>query len=140
MLVGAQKFCEEIQNLMKNKPSIADLVAAQKPGWALHQNFYTDPDIYQLEMDRIITRNWIMAGHVSQLPEPGDYMVFRLANESAIIVRGKDAEIRAFANVCRHRGSLVCLNDQGTLRKFVCPYHGWTYNLEGDLISARSMT
>lgn len=124
---------------MSIKPNIAELVAAQKTGWSLDQRFYTDPDIYQLEVDRIVMRNWIMAGHASQLPNAGDYLIFRLVNESAIIVRGKDNKIRAFANVCRHRGSLVCLDDQGTCRKFVCPYHGWTYDLEGKLIGARSM-
>ena len=124
---------------MSIRSNINELVAAQKSGWALDQRFYTDPGIYQLELDRIVMRNWIMAGHVSQLSEPGDYMVYRLANESAIIVRGQDEKIRAFANVCRHRGSLVCLQDQGNCRKFVCPYHGWTYDLEGKLIAARSM-
>jgi len=124
---------------MSETPTIAELINSQKPGWALDQRFYTDPDIYQLELDRILTRNWIMAGHASQIPDAGDFLVFRLANESAIIVRGEDGEIRAFANVCRHRGSLVCLDDHGNSRNFACPYHGWTYDLEGKLIAARSM-
>jgi len=124
---------------MSDTLSIAELLASHKPGWALSQRFYTDPDVYQLEIDRILTRNWIMAGHASQIPDPGDFLVFRLASESAIIVRGQDGEIRAFANVCRHRGSLVCLEDHGNTRKFVCPYHGWTYDLDGNLIAARSM-
>ena len=125
---------------MSDKPNIAELVARHKPGWALDQQFYSDPEVYQLELDRIVMRNWILAGHVSQIPNAGDYLVFRLANESAIIVRGKDQRIRAFANVCRHRGSLICLDDHGNSRKFVCPYHGWTYDLEGKLIAARSLT
>ena len=119
--------------------SIAELIASHKSGWALEQRFYTDPDIYRLEFDRIITRNWIFAGHQSQLPEPGDYRVLKVANESAIIVRGKDGEIKAFANVCRHRGSLVCLEQQGNKRKFECPYHGWIYDIDGNLIAARNM-
>ncbi len=124
---------------MSDNASIADLIASQKPGWALDQRFYTDPEIYQLELDRIVTRNWILAGHASQIPDAGDYLVFKLANESAIIVRGKDGKIRAFANICRHRGSLVCLENRGNKRKFECPYHGWTYDLHGKLIGARSM-
>ncbi len=124
---------------MSDNASIADLIASQKPGWALDQRFYTDPGIYQLELDRIVTRNWILAGHASQIPDAGDYLVFKLANESAIIVRGKDGKIRAFANICRHRGSLVCLENRGNKRKFECPYHGWTYDLDGKLIGARSM-
>ena len=124
---------------MSDNASIADLIDSQKPGWALDQRFYTDPEIYQLELDRIVTRNWILAGHASQIPDAGDYLVFSLENESAIIVRGKDGRIRAFANVCRHRGSLVCLENHGNTSKFECPYHGWTYDLDGKLIAARSM-
>jgi len=124
---------------MSDNASIADLIASQKPGRALDQRFYTDPEVYQLELDRIVTRNWILAGHASQIPDAGDYLVFSLTNESAIIVRGKDGTIRAFANVCRHRGSLVCLENRGNKRKFECPYHGWTYDLDGKLIAARSM-
>jgi Rieske 2Fe-2S family protein len=119
--------------------SIDKLIAEQKPGFALDQRFYTDPDIYELELDRIITRNWIMAGHQSEFPEPGDFKVFDVANESAIIVRGSDGELKAFANVCRHRGSLVCLEQKGSTRKFTCPYHGWMYDIDGNLTAARSM-
>jgi Rieske 2Fe-2S family protein len=124
---------------MSDNASIKDLIASQKQGWALDQRFYTDPEIYQLELDRIVTRNWILAGHASQIPDAGDYLVFNLANESAIIVRGKDGRVRALANVCRHRGSLVCLENGGNTRKFECPYHGWMYDLDGKLIAARSM-
>ena len=119
--------------------SIEALIAAQKPGYALDQRFYTDPDIYELELEKVIARNWFLAGHVSELAEPGDFKVVEVARESAIIVRGKDGSIKAFANVCRHRGSLVCLQPSGNTRKFTCPYHGWTYDTEGKLIAARSM-
>lgn len=121
------------------KTSIAELIAKQKPGWSLDQRFYTDSEIYQLELDRIITRNWILAGHQSQLPAPGDFRVIKVANESAIIVRSKDGTLKAFANVCRHRGSLVCLEESGNSRKFECPYHGWVYDTDGKLLAARNM-
>lgn len=119
--------------------TIAELIAAQQPGWSLEQRFYTDPEIYQLELDRIITRNWILAGHQSQIPDSGDYRVFSVAGESAIIVRTEDHSIKAFANVCRHRGSLVCLERHGNARRFECPYHGWMYDTDGNLIAARNM-
>jgi len=121
-----------------NRP-IRELIACQRPGWSLEQRFYTDPDIYRLEIDQIVMRNWIFAGHQSQLAERGDFKVFNLAGESAIIVRGQDNEIRAFANVCRHRGSVVCLAQSGNARRFECPYHAWTYDTEGKLIGARDM-
>lgn len=119
--------------------SIADLISGHRPGYSLHQRFYSDPDIYALEVEKIINRNWVLAGHVSQLPAPGDFKVLKLAAESAIIVRGKDGELKAFANVCRHRGSLVCLQESGNTDKFQCPYHGWIYNTDGELTAARDM-
>ena len=126
--------------VLKEDPrSIQELVANQKPGYSLDQRFYTDPAVYELELERIIYRNWIFAGHVSQLPEPGDFRVLSVAGESAIIVRGKDGTINGFANVCRHRGSLVCLEEHGHTDKFACPYHGWMYDIDGNLIAARDM-
>jgi len=122
-----------------NTKSIDELIASQKPGFALAQRFYTDPTIYDLEIERIVTRNWILAGHQSEYLEPGDFKVLNVANESAIIVRGSDGELKAFANVCRHRGSLVCLEAEGHVKKFSCPYHGWMYDIDGNLTAARSM-
>ncbi len=119
--------------------SIDELLDRHRPGYSLDQQFYTDPQVYALEVERIIMRNWILAGHVSEWPEAGDFKVYEVANESAIIVRGDDGEIRGFANVCRHRGSLVCLDKQGNADKFSCPYHGWTYDRQGNLTAARSM-
>lgn len=119
--------------------SIDELIAAQKPGYSLDQRFYTDPEIYELEIERIINRNWILAGHESQLPEPGDFKVLNVARESAIVVRGTDGDLKSFANVCRHRGSRVCLEAEGHTDKFACPYHGWTYDIDGNLFAARNM-
>jgi Rieske 2Fe-2S family protein len=119
--------------------SIEELIASQKPGYSLDQRFYTDPDVYELELERIVSRNWILAGHVSELAEPGDFKVLTVARESAIIVRSEEGDIKAFANVCRHRGSLVCLEEKGNTRKFACPYHGWMYDTNGKLIAARDM-
>ena len=124
---------------MQDTRNIAELIADQRPGRPLEQRFYTDPDLYRLELERILTRNWFMAGHVSQIPEPGDFFVSNFANESVIVVRGSDREIKAFANVCRHRGSLVCLEQSGSVRKFECPYHGWMYDIDGNLTAARAM-
>jgi Rieske 2Fe-2S family protein len=120
--------------------SVAELIANHKPGHSLDQRFYTDPEIYDLEVEKIINRNWILAGHTSQLPEPGDFKVLNVGQESAIIVRGSNGELKAFANVCRHRGSLVCLEHQGHADKFQCPYHGWMYDIDGNLTAARNMS
>ena len=124
---------------MPQRRAIRELIACQKPGWSLEQRFYTDPEIYQLELDQVVMRNWIFAAHVSELANPGDFKVVNVASESAIVVHGQDGLIRAFANVCRHRGSLVCLEEAGNTRKFTCPYHGWVYNSEGELTGTRNM-
>ncbi len=122
-----------------DKQSVADLIAGYRPGHSLPQRFYTDPDIYELEIQKIVNRSWIFAGHVSQLAEAGDFRVLNVGRESAIVVRGKDGALRAFANVCRHRGSLVCLESQGRVANFTCPYHGWMYDTQGKLVAARDM-
>lgn len=119
--------------------TLAELIANHEPGKPLEQRFYTDPDIYRLEIERIINRNWTLAGHVSQIPHPGDFFITEVAGESAIVVRGSDHKVKAFANVCRHRGSTVCLEKSGSTRKFECPYHGWMYDIDGRLTAARAM-
>lgn len=124
---------------MRDTRSIRELIHCQRAGWSLEQRFYTDPEIYAIELERIVMRNWFFAGHQSQLASAGDYVVVNVANESAIIVRSSSGEIKGFANVCRHRGSLICLERQGNVRKFQCPYHGWMYDTDGKLIAARNM-
>lgn len=125
--------------MQQDTRTIGELIAGQKPGYALDQRFYTDPEIFALEIDRIIMSDWILAGHQSELPAPGDFKVLHVAGESAIVVRGSEGNLSAFANVCRHRGSLVCLEHTGTVKKFTCPYHGWMYDIDGNLIAARNM-
>ena len=122
-----------------NNITIEELIASQKPGYSLDQRFYTDDDIFELEIERVVNRNWILAGHVSEVAKPGDFKVFNVGKESAIIVRSQDGGIKAFANVCRHRGSRVCVESNGNARKYTCPYHGWTYDTDGNLIAARNM-
>lgn len=137
--ISGKDILPAMQNNTHDTRPVRELIACQKSGWSLEQRFYTDPEIYRLELDHIVMRNWTFAGHVSELPEPGDYKVFRLAKESAIIVRAHDGSLKGFANVCRHRGSVVCLAERGNTRKFECPYHGWVYATDGTLQAARNM-
>ncbi len=123
----------------RDKRTVEELIADQRPGYALEGRFYSDPDIYRLELERIVYRNWILAGHVSQWSDPGDFRVIDVAGESAIIVRDTEGRLNGFANVCRHRGSLVCLASSGNTDRFTCPYHGWKYGLDGSLVAARDM-
>lgn len=118
---------------------IEALIDSYRPNYSLPAQFYTDPLLYQRDLESIFSVSWIYAGHISQLPEPGCYFLLEFGNESIIVVKGRDGEIRAFANVCRHRGSRVCLQSSGKTRTFVCPYHAWTYDLDGSLRSKREM-
>ena len=122
-----------------NGTDIARLVARRRPDYALERAFYTDPALWERDKERLIFRHWLVAGHASQLPKPGDYRVEEIAGESVILARGADGQIRALANVCRHRGSRVTREACGNAKVFICPYHAWAYNLDGTLRAARHM-
>lgn len=118
---------------------IAKIVATQPPAHSLAQALYNSEDAFRHDIERLFMRHWCLAGHASLAATPGDYFLYEVVGESVIIVRGQDGELRAFANVCRHRGSNVCTKPQGHAKVLVCPYHAWTYNLDGSLRSARHM-
>ncbi len=118
---------------------IAELIAQQPAERSLAQTFYSDPDIFRRDLDRMVLRHWLCAGHVSSVPNVGDFFLVEIANESAIVVRGEDGELRALVNVCRHRGSRVCRERSGNTRVLICPYHAWTYGIDGKLRAARHM-
>jgi len=115
------------------------LVARQRAGFTLEQPFYTDRAIYERDVQRIVAKQWLFVDHASAIPNPGDVLTHEIAGESIILVRGRDREIRAFFNVCRHRGSRICLKPKDNVRTLTCPYHAWVWDLEGKLIRARSM-
>ena len=119
--------------------NIQDLVNSHAAGRTLQQPFYSDAGVFSLDRGRVLDRLWHLAGHVSRIPAAGDYFLFRVCGEEIIIVRGRDGDIHAHYNVCRHRGSRVCLDSEGRKSVLVCPYHAWTYNLDGSLRSARLM-
>lgn len=116
--------------------ALSKLITSQPDGFSLQQSFYADPDIYREEIERIFMKSWLYVGHISQLPEKGDYFLYELDKESVIIVRDQTDNIRALLNVCRHRGSRVCLEASGHKQLLVCPYHAWTYQLDGSLRGA----
>lgn len=106
----------------------------------LSREYYTAPGIYGEERERIFERRWLCAGRAAELAHPGDFVVRSVAGESVILVRGQDAQVRAFYNVCRHRGTRLCEAPQGRLSETIqCPYHAWTYTLDGALIGAPHM-
>ena len=99
------------------------------PPWA-----YDNDELTELEKELVFRRNWLLVGHVGQIPEAGDYLTLDMADERALVVRGSDGVVRAFHNLCRHRGSRVVAETKGNCGKVItCPFHGWCYNLDGRL-------
>jgi len=111
------------------------------PGHALARDFYTDPAMFERDMEHMLLRHWFCAGHVGSIPRAGDYLVVDLGAESVIIVRNSAGDVRALLNVCRHRGSRLCAGRSGKAQsaRLTCPYHAWTYDLDGQLLTARQM-
>ena len=96
---------------------------------------YHAPDVFELDRERIFFRSWYYVGRAEELDEPGAYVAVDVAGEGVIVVRGRDGELRGFYNVCRHRGSRLCDVGPGRLRGAIkCPYHAWSYSLDGRLI------
>jgi phenylpropionate dioxygenase-like ring-hydroxylating dioxygenase large terminal subunit len=96
---------------------------------------YSDPDIYQQELERIFVRTWLFVGHVSQIPKPGDYVRSRMGEEQVIVTRGTDDKVYVLLNSCPHRGNMVCRYDRGHSLAFQCSFHGWTFGSDGQLIN-----
>ncbi len=98
-------------------------------------SWYTDPTVLRLEEERIFRRSWQYAGHAGEVPEPGSFTATRVGGVPLVLVRDEEDTLRAFVNVCRHRGSIVC-EGSGKRATLQCPYHAWTYGLDGRLITA----
>lgn len=102
----------------------------------VHRALYTDPAIFELELERIFGRAWLVLGHESQVRSPGDYYTTRMGREPVIVARHDDGSIKVLVNRCAHRGSMVCAEGRGNAERFVCPYHGWSYDRAGALKAA----
>ena len=112
---------------------------ARRPNHAIDPYFYRSHVVHARELEHLIFKSWIYALHESELPNPGDYQLLEIAEDSIIIARAPDGELHAMHNICRHRGAAVCEEPCGNRATFVCPYHGWVYNLDGSMKAAREM-
>jgi Rieske 2Fe-2S family protein len=103
--------------------------------------YFTSEEVFRAERERIFDRSWLLAGHVSRLPETGSFFLFEHDRESVVVLRDGEGGVRAFHNLCRHRGSRLCVEERGELRggALQCPYHAWTYGLDGALRAAPNM-
>jgi len=95
---------------------------------------FVGEDVYRQEQRQVFARAWLFIGHESQVPNPGDFFVSRMGEESVILTRDRQRRLHVFLNTCRHRGMKVCRYDEGNTTTFNCPYHGWSYGLEGELV------
>jgi Rieske 2Fe-2S family protein len=119
--------------------ALKNLVDSRLPGHGLPRQFYHDELVYRVEMETIWRKGWLFAGHSCQIVHPGDYFLYEADGDSVIIIRGDDGQVNAFNNVCRHRGSVICQEPQGSVKRFVCPYHQWTYDRNGRLLLQNGM-
>lgn len=106
------------------------------PGMSLPQPFYADEEIYKRDVKWLRENMWWMLGHESQVPNSGDYFLYEFDQDSVIVIRDHHDKIKAYHNVCRHRGSRICTKAAGNALVLTCPYHAWSYGLDGRLIGA----
>ena len=120
-------------------PDLEALLATRRDGHGMPRAFYQTESLYELELARIWHGGWLFAGFTFEVPKPGDYLTLDVGGTSLLVMRDDAGEIRAFHNVCRHRGTLLCRADNGHVRAIVCPYHSWTYSRQGDLVNCHGM-
>ncbi|WP_026187341.1 aromatic ring-hydroxylating dioxygenase subunit alpha [Ensifer sp. BR816] len=123
----------DIQNDMLRK------LKTRREGYSLDRAFYTDADYYRQDLEHIWYKDWLFVGHDCEIPRSGNYFTLQVGDYPIVIVRDRQGSIRALHNSCRHRGSRVCTQHKGSAAKLVCPYHQWTYELDGRLLFARQM-
>ena len=100
----------------------------------ISRDIFVSRDIYQQEQEQVFARAWLFVGHESQIPHPGDYFTSCMGEESVILTRDRECRIHVFLNTCRHRGMKVCRYDEGNTAVFTCPYHGWSFATDGQLV------
>jgi Rieske 2Fe-2S family protein len=113
--------------------AIEALRRAYRRGGPLERPFYTSQEVFHADLDRVWRRHWLYVGHGCQIPLAGDWMTWSVGSDAIVIVRDAQGVLRAFHNTCRHRGSRICRAESGHSRLLVCPYHAWTYELDGRL-------
>ena len=124
---------------MLTQTEVAREIAARRKNHALTQALYTDPGVFRADLDQLWYRDWIYAVPAAQLAKTGAYATLQIGDYPVVVVKGSDGQVRAFHNVCRHRGQKLCAKPEGQAPKIVCPYHQWTFDLDGKLLYARAM-
>jgi len=118
---------------------IRGLFAQRRKGYALPQALYNDAEVFAFDLEAIWRRSWLLVATEADVPRNGSYLSTHVAGSPVIILRDRDGVVRAFHNSCRHRGAQICAEGKGKSNRLVCPYHKWTYELSGELVSATRM-
>src|SRR5208282_6641683 len=121
------RFCMKSQTI-----EIDEMVSLERG--EIDRRIYSDPAIFELEMERIFARAWLFLCHESQIPEPGDFFQSVMGRDNVLVVRQKDRTVKAMLNTCAHRGNAVCRAEEGNAKSFLCTYHGWSYGIDGQLL------
>ena len=120
-------------------PELEALLGTRREGHGMPRALYHDPALYAAEMRTIWHGGWLFAGFECEVPKPGDFLTLSIDGSPVLVIRDDDGAVRAFHNVCRHRGSQLCRKESGHLRNIVCPYHSWTYSRQGELLACMGM-
>ncbi|MGP8290964.1 aromatic ring-hydroxylating oxygenase subunit alpha [Vreelandella zhanjiangensis] len=124
--------------LASMREATVEMLQSRAHAFSLPQPFYNDARLFALDMQEIFEKEWLFAGMACEIPAKGNFMTLEIGDNPIVIVRGGEGQIHAFYNVCRHRGSRLCTKEKGKVAKLVCPYHQWTYELDGRLLFAGS--
>jgi len=122
--------------LAQTRQVCAEMLKTRDHSFSLPQPFYNDEQVFALDMQEIFGKEWLIAGMTCEIPAKGNFISLHIGNNPIIVLRGAEGQIHAFHNVCRHRGSRLCVSEKGKVAKLVCPYHQWTYELDGRLLFA----
>ena len=106
--------------------------------WTLPKSFYTSKAVFEKEKEEIFAKSWVCVGHISEVSKPNEYFTRKVIGENIIVIRGKDDVLRAFYNVCPHRGHELLTGSGKSKNVITCPYHAWTFKLDGSLALARN--
>ena len=120
------------------RTDVTEMLQQRSRSYSLPQPFYNDNELFQIDMQEIFQKAWLFIGLTCEVPATGNFITVQIGRNPIVVVRDRQGALHAFHNVCRHRGSRVCLAERGATAKLVCPYHQWTYELDGKLLYAGS--
>jgi PAH dioxygenase large subunit len=132
---GMHRNTKREANMRNAKRGMTDATWVDVENGTVSREIFTSDEVFQDEVRKVFARSWIYLAHESEVPSPGDFVTRSIAGAPIVVVRDDDGSVKALLNSCRHRGAKVCRGDSGNARRFICPYHGWSYERSGSLIT-----